>query len=96
MIDNIMFVFAVSAIQPDSPVIPGQTLDGFPEVAFSAAAARTVVNTAEVPETPIRSVAIAKNPIQASTCPNGELPWDCPADICTNSYCSAYPQAKCR
>ncbi|XP_048750865.2 uncharacterized protein LOC125662626 [Ostrea edulis] len=82
----------VFSIQPDNPVIPGQTLDGFSDVAFASTSAGSVA----VPQTPIRSKAIAKQPIRASTCPNGELPWDCPADVCTNAYCSAYPQAKCR
>lgn len=86
------FLIPVSAIQPDSPVILGQTLEGFADpiaassFADSPAAARETIRT---------SVKQSK-PILPSTCPNGELPWDCPADVCTNAYCSAYPQAKCR
>ncbi|XP_061192838.1 uncharacterized protein LOC133201053 [Saccostrea echinata] len=82
----------VSAIQPDSPVIPGQTLEGFADVAAAPAFASSAV----VPQGPIRSEVKPRDPIIPTTCPNGELPWDCPADVCTNAYCAAYPQAKCR
>ncbi|XP_062609706.1 uncharacterized protein LOC134271524 [Saccostrea cucullata] len=82
----------VSAIQPDSPVIPGQTLDGFLDVPSASRFASPAV----VPQSPAIGEAKPTNPIMPTTCSNGELPWDCPADVCTNAYCAAYPQAKCR
>ncbi|XP_034318836.2 uncharacterized protein [Magallana gigas] len=82
----------VSAIQPDSPVILGQTLEGFAE----PIAASSFADSPSAARETIRTSVKQSKPILPSTCPNGELPWDCPADVCTNAYCSAYPQAKCR
>lgn len=92
----------VSAIQPDSPVILGQTLDGFADPFAASSFPSSPVSASSFPGSPVahretvRTSVKPSKPILPSTCPNGELPWDCPADVCTNAYCSAYPQAKCR
>lgn len=86
------YFIPVSAIQPDSPVILGHTLEDFADPIAASSFAGSPVASRET----IRTSVKPSKPILPSTCPNGELPWDCPADVCTNAYCSAYPQAKCR